>query len=258
VALLIAGYSWRAYQLSKENKYAYFSLAFLLIGLSLFLQSFTSGVLYYTPVRDTLADVLSPATGPGLKYSNLFYRGAFFTQMVAMLSALLLIFFISQRSRERLRKYYEVSQIGLFVYLILLISIVSNFKYFVFYLTNLVLLGLITLNYYKNYLNSNRKDNAWKVMWAFMLVLLGNLFFIFVFVEQGFYAIGEFFMLLGFLLLLYVYHQAMNRRSRKIISKAKDDPEENGIVILEDKVSTVGDKRAYRSRRRKKNKEVRN
>lgn len=208
VALLIAAYSWRVFHFNKENKYAYFSLAFVLVAVSLLFQSFTNTVLYYTPIRDAVAITLSPATGPGLKYADLFYRGAFFVQMFSMLSAWLLIFFLSQKSRARLTKFYEVSQIALFGYLILLISFISNFKYFVFYLTSLVLVGLIVLNYYKNYLNTNKNKYAFQVMLAFLSLFIANIFFIFVFVSQPLYALGQVFMLGGFLLLLSVYRRA--------------------------------------------------
>jgi len=181
ITLLIAAYSWRMYRVNGDNKFAYFSFAFLLVGLSFLAKIVTSGILYYTPVRDVAADVLRPVAGQRLELSQLFYRAGFFLQMVTMLGGWLLIFFISQKSRARLRKFHEVTQIALFLYLVLLISVVSNFKYFVFYLTIGVLLGLIVLNYYKNYLNTNRNANAYKVMLSFLFILIGNFFFIFVF-----------------------------------------------------------------------------
>jgi len=210
VALFIAGYSWKLYKLSKENKYSYLSLAFILVALGLFFQIFTSGVLYYGSLRDVVADVLRPATGEGLQFADLFYRAAFFLQMLTMLGAWLLIFFISQRSRERLHRYYEVSQIFLFVYLITLISIVSNFTYFVFYLTSTVILGLSVLHYYKNYLNTQNK-NAALVMTSFLLILFSNIFFVFVFLFPLAYVLGEIFMLFGFLLLLYTYRRVTRK-----------------------------------------------
>ena len=39
IALIIAGYSWRVYRIHKENKYAYFSLVFVLVAISLFFNS---------------------------------------------------------------------------------------------------------------------------------------------------------------------------------------------------------------------------
>ncbi len=210
VALLIAAYSWRIYKLNNENRFLYFSLAFILVSISLSFKIFTSGVLYFFPVRETVAQVLRPAAGQGLRYSALFYRAGFFFQMASMLGAWLLIFLISQKSRARLTQFYELSQIGLFVYLVLLISVISNFEYVVFYLTSLVLLALIVLNYYKNYLTSKKK-NALLVMSAFLFILAGHLFLVFMSVNNSFYVAGEMLMLFGFLLLLYTYRTIVKR-----------------------------------------------
>lgn len=206
VALLIAAYSWKFYRIDKDNKFAYFSLAFVFVALSLGISIFTSGILNFFPLRETVAQVLSPVTGKGLRYSDIFYRAAFFVEMASMLGAWLLIFLVSQKPRDRLKKYFELSQIGLFVYLVLLISWVANFRYVVFYLTSLVLLSLIVLNYYKNYLNRNRNRNAFSVMSAFFLIMAGNMSLVFVFLHAGLYVAGQLLVLSGFLLLLRTYH----------------------------------------------------
>src|SRR3989344_5183194 len=210
VALLIAAYSWRVYKFNRENRFMYFSLAFLLVSVSLAFKIFTSGVLYYYPLRETVYQVIGPAAGSGLRYSALFYRAGFFFQMASMLLAWLVIFLVSQKSRARLTKFYEVSQIGLFAYLLLVVSVISNFDYKVFYLTSSVLLSLIVLNYYKNYLTT-QKSSALKVMAAFMLILAGNIFSVFVFLQNGSYVIGEVLILIGFLILLHTYRAVVRR-----------------------------------------------
>ncbi|MBI2662237.1 hypothetical protein HYX11_02150 [Candidatus Woesearchaeota archaeon] len=211
VALLIAGYSWRIFRLHKENRFAYFALAFIMIASSLFFKVMTNGVLYFQPIRDTAANVLQPIATPNTLFADLFYRLGFFLEMAPMLGGLLLIYLVSQKKRERLNKYYEVSQIALFIYLVLLISIVSNFTFFVFYLTSTVLLALIVLNYYKNYLNNSNK-NTFKVMIAFLLGMFANIFFIFVFIWEGFYFFGETLLLIGFLILLITYNRIMRSK----------------------------------------------
>ena len=210
IALLIAGYSWRVYKISSENKFSYFSLAFVLVSLGFVFKMLTQGLVYYKTLRVSASAVLAPVVGmasTGINYSELFFRGGFLLYMVTMLGAWLLIFFISQKKTGRLKKYYEVSQIGLFVYLVVLISVVSNFKYFVFYLTSMVILGIIVLNYYKNYLNKNRNNNALLVMMSFLLILVSQFFSVFVFLWNELYVLGEVFMLIGFLILLYTYRK---------------------------------------------------
>ena len=204
IALLISGYSWKSYRVSGEVRLRYFSLAFLLIGFSFFVKILTSSAVYYQEVRMVADTFIRPALGPDREYSVIFYKGGFFLEMASMLGGWLLLFFISQKARERLKKYYELSQMGLFVYLVLLVSWVASFKYVAFYLTSTVLISLIVLNYYKNYLNNNNK-NTLSIMNSFSLMLLGNIFFVFMFLTPLFYVLGQVFLLLGFILLLYTY-----------------------------------------------------
>jgi hypothetical protein len=211
VAFLIAAYSWRVYRINQENRFAYFSLAFMLVAAGFFFKMFTSSIVYFTSVRDVAADVLRPVAGKGLSFSLIYYRAAFFFQMVTTLGAWLLMFFISQKPRARLRKYYEVSQIALFVYLLLLISIISNFRYSAFYLTSTVLLSLTVLNYYKNYLNTGKNRKAFSVMVSFLFIMLGNISLVFVFMSDKLYVLGEVLVLIGFLILLITYRRITKR-----------------------------------------------
>ncbi len=210
VALLIAAYSYKLYRFNQESRYAYFAFAFILVALGLGFKIVTNIVVYYTPVRDVAADVFRPLAGPRLRFSWIFYRGGYFLQMVPLLGAWLLLYFISQKPRQRLKKYDEVTQIALFVYLVLLISVVANLKYVVFHLTSMVLLGLIVLNYYKNYLNTTNA-NTLKVMYSFLFILVANLFFVFVFLAKNLYVVGEIFQLIGFLGLLVTYSSTTSK-----------------------------------------------
>ncbi len=214
IALLIAGYSWKVYRMSQENRFGYFSFSFILVSLGFIFKIISQGLVYFVPWRNAATAILVPVVGKGavgINYSDLFFRSGFFLYMVTLLGAWLLIFFISQKRSGRLKKYYEVSQIALFIYLVGLISFVSNFKYVVFYLTSAVILGMAVLNYYQNYLNTNRNTNAFMVMLSFIFILLSNIFFVFVFVFDSFYVLGELFLLVGFLILLYTYRKITRR-----------------------------------------------
>lgn len=209
IALMIAGFGWRMYKISSENKFGYFSFAFLMVALASSFKMLMQGLVYWGNVRNVAMDVLIPIVGrgaQGVNYSIIFWRGGFFVFMLLMLGAWLLLFYVSQRRSGRLKSYHEVSQIALFVYLLVLISIVSNFNPVIFYLTSSVILGMSVLNYYKNYLNTEKKSALW-VMWAFLLVLFGNLLLVFVGYFSSLYVIGELFIVGGFLLLLATYYK---------------------------------------------------
>jgi hypothetical protein len=214
IALSIAAYSWKIYKINSEKKFFYFSFAFGLISFGFGFKLLTHGLLYYESLRNVATAVLVPIVGHGtrgINYSELFFRGGFFLNMVTMLGAWLLIFFVSQKPRERLKKYHEISQIALFIYLVFLVSVVSNFKYSVFYLTGAVILGMTVLNFYKNYLNTNGNINSFLVMNSFLFILISQFFFIFVFLWKELYVLGEVFLLIGFLLLLYTYRKITKR-----------------------------------------------
>jgi hypothetical protein len=204
VAMLIAGYSWKVYSISKESKFKYFSFAFLLISFSLLLKGITSSAVYFGTVRDVAEVVLGSTVGHSRQYSTLYYNMGFFLEMVTMLGGWLLIFFVSQKGRERLKKFHELTQIGLFVYLVMLISWIANFRYVVFFLTGAVLLSLIVLNYYKSYLNNGNK-NTKLVMVSFLLMFIAYVSFIFIIFNTIFYVVGQVFLLLGFIMLLFTY-----------------------------------------------------
>lgn len=212
IALLIAGYSYRVYSISSENKFKYFSVAFILISIAFLFKLITFGTLYFHPVRETAFQMLMPVTQARVPIMDLFYRAGFFIEMASFLAAFLLIFLISQKSRARLHKYHEVTQISLFIYLVGLIAVIATFKYFVFPLTMAVLVSLIVLNYYKNYLNSDKNSNSYLVVIAFLSILISQLFFIFVFATNAVYFFGEAFLLIGFLLILYVYRRVTNKK----------------------------------------------
>lgn len=207
---------------------------------------FSSGVLYFAPLRDTVLDVLRPAVGARLRFTNVYYAATFFIQMASLLGGWLLIFFISQKSRARLTRWYEVSQIALFVYLVSLIAFIGHFNYVVFYLTGSVLLALIVLNYYKNYLN-NANSNTFKIMLAFVFILLGHLFFTFIFLLPGLYVIGQLFLLAGFSLLLYTYRRVISREVKPRIEIVEEKSIEEKST--EEKSGEIGRKVRKRSKK---------
>ena len=208
ITLTITLYSSRIYHLSGEKKFFYFAVAFGLMSLGFVSKLITFSVIYAASAKFAVARTIEVVSGlpqgVGLSYRNLLYRAGFFLQMAATMGSLLLLYLLSQKARDRLNKMYEVSQIGLFTYLILLLAVVSTFEYRVFYLTNLVMLGLIVMHYYKNYLMS-RSKHALRVMWSFGSLMIAQVFFLFIFVMPGLYFIGELFTLLGFGLILYTY-----------------------------------------------------
>ncbi len=211
IALLITSYSWKVYKLSSDRRFAYFSIAFALVSFAYLCKLITYGNVYFHPVRTITGDILHPLAHQGGETArNLFYRAGFFLQMTSMLGAWLLVFLISQKSRDRLKQFHEMSQIVLFIYLVTLIGLISTFNYAVFFLTSLILLALIVLNYYRNFLNTGKK-NAYLVMSSFFLIMFAQLLFIFVQYWDALYFVGQTLMLVAFLIILGVYRKVTKK-----------------------------------------------
>ena len=200
IALLITAYSYKLYKLSDENKFFYFSVAFALMSVG-FLFKLGTYLTIYSPASQYAAAVtivkVTNSHGIGSIFRNLLYRAGYFVQMASMLGSWLLLFFVSQKGRDRLNKMHERSQILLSIYLITLIAVVSTFEYRIFYLTSLVLLALIVLHLYENH-RLRRSQNSKKVLLAFLLLLAAQISFAFIFIVPELYIVGELLTLAGF------------------------------------------------------------
>lgn len=221
ITLIISAYSYKLYKLCKNNKFGYFGFAFALMSLAFLVKIVTYTVVYFSTPQIVAGEIVSVVTGlqsVDITFRDLLYRLGFFIQMAANLGALLLLYLVSQKSRDRLKKFYELSQIALFTYFVFLISVVSTFKYTVFYLTSLVLLALIVLNYYQNYLIS-RSQNSKNVLTAFIFLLIAQVFFVFIFAANWFYFVAEIFTIISFAIIAYVYVKVTRRRKKKLGKK---------------------------------------
>src|SRR3989344_2629629 len=77
VALLIAGYAYKVYKKLNERKFKFFSLAFLLIGLSFLAKIFTHLVIVSQTIRDLAVGTMQISL-TNTNVSDLFYRFGFF------------------------------------------------------------------------------------------------------------------------------------------------------------------------------------
>ena len=216
ITLVISSYSYKLFKLSEDRKFAYFGLAFALMSVAFLFKLGTYTVIYFSITKTIVGNTVGTVTGlqdVTITLRNLLYRLGFFVQMAATLGSLLLLYLVSQKSRDRLNKFYEVSPITLFGYFVILISVISTFKYFVFYLTSFVLLALIVLNYYQNHLLKKTK-NSKRVLIAFSCLFVAQFFFVFIFAVNWFYFVAEVLSLLGFSIIAYVYIQVSRKQKQ--------------------------------------------
>jgi hypothetical protein len=195
VSVLLVYYSYKCFKLTKENKYLYFSTAFLSLTFA-FIAKIIGTLAIYKPAitRTSLgSSIHQTVTGLTPYYINAL---AFIAYIFFTLLGFMILFLIISRLRWKNQRV-----IALLVYFVFLATWISVVHYQLFYLTSFVLLLLITYSYYGNY-RDIKSENARFVLIAFGILLVSQSFFIFVIYSRVIYVLAELIQLLGFVYLL--------------------------------------------------------
>tara|TARA_Y100000310_G_scaffold94955_1_gene92780 strand:+ start:15998 stop:16729 length:732 start_codon:yes stop_codon:yes gene_type:complete len=209
VSVLLVYYSYKCFKLTKENKYAYFSTAFLALTFA-FIAKIIGTLAIYKPeiTRTTLGSTIQQVfAGLSLFKINAlaFITFTFFT----LLGFMILFLIISKLRWKNLRV------IVLLVYFIFLATWISAIHYQLFYATTFVLLLLITYSYFQNY-GEIKSENAKFVLIAFSILLVSQAFFIFVVYSRTIYVVAELIQLLGFIYLLIPFILIFRKKPKRV------------------------------------------
>ena len=195
VSVLLVYYSYKCFKLTKENKYLYFSTAFLSITLA-FIAKIIGTLAIYRPAitRSAIGSTIHQTfTSLTPYYINAL---AFIAYIFFMLLGFMILFLIISKLR-----WSNQRVLVLLVYFVFLATWISVIHYQLFYLTSFVLLLLITYSYYNNYIEI-KSDKARFVTIAFGILLVSQAFFVFVIYSRNIYVLAELIQLLGFVYLL--------------------------------------------------------
>ena len=199
IAIIVCGllvyYSYKCYKLTSEHRYLYFSTAFLSLTLAFITKVVGTLAIYLPLIRESIAGRVVQTTFSTLTLNKIngvsFLLYIFFT----ILGFMILFFIVSKLSWENKRV------IAMLLYFVFVATWLGVIHYQLFYVTSFMMLGLITLSYFKNYREIKSK-NAMKVAIAFCVLLISHAFFVFVIYFETVYVIAELIQLLGFLCLL--------------------------------------------------------
>lgn len=194
VTLIIGLYSLKIYRFSKERVYKYFGLSFLAFSIS-FIGKIAMNFALYNPnvIKSTMQ--ARELTQQLLAKSNLIFHAGYDVHRFLFLIALLGIYWIISKSRDNEHR-------GLFIYLLLAISLFSFNTYYVFHLTAAIMLLFITKHFRSICRRKGAPMNAHLNFLAFALLLLSQIVFIFVFLNKAIYVVAEIVQLLGFIAFL--------------------------------------------------------
>lgn len=207
VSVLLVFYSYKCFKLTKENKYLYFSTAFLSLTFA-FIAKIIGTLAIYRPAitRTAMGSTIHQAFTGLTPYS--INALAFIVYTFFTLLGFMILFLIISRLRWKNKRV-----IALLVYFVFLATWISIIHYQLFYLTSFVLLLLITYSYYKNF-KEIRNEKAKFVVIAFGILLVSQAFFIFVIYSRIIYVMAELIQLLGFVYLLIPFMLIFKKRPK--------------------------------------------
>jgi hypothetical protein len=195
VSVLLVYYSYKCFKLTKENKYLYFSTAFLSLTFA-FIAKIIGTLAIYKPtitrsaLGSSIHQTFTSVTPSGINAL------AFIVYIFFILVGFMILFLIISRLTWKNQRV-----IALLVYFVFLATWISIVHYQLFYVTSFVLLLLITYSYYRNY-REIKSEKAKFVLIAFSILLVSQAFFVFSIYSGIIYVLAELVQLLGFVYLL--------------------------------------------------------
>ncbi len=191
IALLILGFSYKAYRFTKDKKYYYYSLAFVLIASAFFIKALSNVIIYY--IIPTQAKELLP----------IFNLGIFAFRILTLLAFTGIMLMTLKVSDRKI--------IALLIIFALISAIYSRDHYTAFYLLYSIILGFTTVQLYSNYKEKKSRlalatFGIFAILTIAQIIFLGLILDYFLQTDIGrmFYYVGQGFQISSYLLLFYV------------------------------------------------------
>lgn len=205
VLLLIALFSLRYYKMSGKKSYLHFFFALVLMGVSFAFKIITNFTLYYqTPVTKNLGIFILTYTA--VKETHILFIVGFLMYRLLMLLGLYILYsmYIKQEGMNAF----------LIIYLIMVSTYFSSSAYYLFYITSLIFLAMVTIHYYQNYKKSHQSK---LLLYSFGTITISQAIFVFVRLSAVLYVVAEIVQLIGYLGLFITLLQVLKygKKTRK-------------------------------------------
>jgi len=197
VLFLISFYGLKYYKISRKKNYLHLSGAFFLLCLSFLFKLLTNATVYYDSIKSTYGTAAVIGTLEAIRSFNILSILTFSGFVLLHILGLYFLYNIYNKNQS-------LSHIFLIVYFVLLSTYLSNFDYYIFHLTALFFLGILSLIYLKQYRESGHK-NTKLLYYGFFILALSQIFFIFLALNKYFYVIAEITQLIGYYMMLLVW-----------------------------------------------------
>lgn len=195
ISLIVSLFAFRIYKKTSQRSVKFFSISFLLIAISYFIQSIFN-FLVVSKLNENVCRIIKIQSVAAFEYMGII------THILFMTIGLSILLYTTLKDK-RLRMFW----------LLLVISLTSIFFskniMYMFFLISTIYLGFISWHFILNYLN-NKQAKTLLIAMAFLFLLFGNFHFLISVNHQLFYVIGhilEFFAYIFILINLYLVHK---------------------------------------------------
>lgn len=187
---------------SKKKQYKYLTSAFGLLAISFLFKILSHFMIYYSHTEVHSIGIITLTYNTIRSSKALVFWGLLFYRVFSLLAY---YFLYSVYTKQQPR-----SSIILIIYFLFLAAYISNTQYFMYHLTNLIMLVLITENLFKRY-KDNKYSSTLLLSYSFLIITLSQGLFIFTTANVLFYIIAEVVQLIGYVLLLVTYIRVVRR-----------------------------------------------
>ncbi len=201
--LLISLYSYRLYRFSGKRSHISFSISFLIIALA-FLSKIVTNALLYSPTITQWIHDCCIIIWRIMSHSNILFILGQLGFRFLFLSGFFSVYWVLSKSKDR-------NKFPLILYLLATTTLGSAYSYILFGLTAIIILTYIVHYYQLNY-RKKRTTPTRLILSGFVLILLSQLVFVFLFLDLRLYVVSEIIQLAGYLLLLFNLYILMKNK----------------------------------------------
>ncbi len=204
VSIVVFLQSRKIYLLSKQRTFNFFSISFLMIGISFFFKILANLTKLYEVTFAHPSLIISIFSSLGnIEIIHLISFLLFKVFFVCGFLALLLIFSKSKNASETV----------VFFYLGLVTVIFSIFYNFIFHLTLVIVISAICIYFYVRFIKTRSRLTLYLFI-AFLFIFASNFASIFTHLDLIIYIASEVIMFVGFVIILFVHLKIKNGKEK--------------------------------------------
>lgn len=196
VLFLIGFFAIKCYRMNKKNKnYLLLAISFFTLAASFIFKILTNFTIYYKIIEIKNIGVVT-LTYQTIKSTNTLFFIGFMLYRILTLIGLYILYSIYTKQTK--------SNMFLIIFLIIISTYFSQSAYYIFHLTSLILLILITMQYWDIY-KKNKLIPSKMLVFSFAIIAISQIIFMFVHLNQLLYVISEIVQLIGYISLLIAF-----------------------------------------------------